>query len=570
MKLVFIGSIGIIEWMNNPHDSWLPWFLRGVLIVGFLILFAKLFETQIIKGSYYRDLSDNNRIRRILIPAPRGRIIARGGEVLAGNLTVRKAIKLNPNGAYGITDDLTGASPDEIITDYRRVYPLGSQAAHAVGYLSVVGDNQIGKINPDCPEKGPRISGQLVGTTGLEQEYECILEGTPGEELIEVNTKGEKVRTLGKLDPVPGRDVQTTIDYNLQAQVAHDMDNAKSTGRGAVVVSDTSGQILAFYSLPSFDPNLLINHNNSQEITSLLQNPDLPFFDRVIGGTFNPGSVFKPVVALAALEEGAIDKNFTYVDTGKITVNSFSYTNWFLTEYGRTEGQIDLTRAIARSTDTFFYEIGQMVGPNNIAKWADMFNLNKPTGIDLPGEVHGLIPTTDWKKENIKELWYLGDTYHMAIGQGYVSVTPIELNSYIAAIAANGKYCIPHLLLNSGNFPCRQIHIAQNNLDLVKKGMIDACSTGGTGYTFFDFGAKHNGQTLACKTGTAETGVNGIPNAWFTFFTSVDNPQLVTTVVFEKAGQGSDVAGPVARQIADYYFSSNQSNQELQTPVPTP
>ena len=552
------------------NESWLSWFLRGFLIVLFLVLFAKLFEVQIIKGSYYRDLSDNNRIRRISIPAPRGRIIARGGEVLAGNLTVRKAIKLNASGAYELTDDLTGSSPDEIVTDYRRNYPLGSLAAHVVGYLSVVGDNQIGKINPDCPGKGPRVSGQLVGVTGLEQEYECELDGVPGEELIEVDTAGKKVRTLGKLEPIPGHDIQTTIDYNLQKQVAADMDSAKSTGRGAVIVSDTSGQILAFYSLPSFDPNLLINHNDPQEIASLLQSTDLPFFNRVIGGTFNPGSVFKPVVAIAALEEGAIDKNFTYTDTGKITVNGFSYTNWFLTEYGGTEGKIGLTRAIARSTDTFFYQIGQMVGADNIAKWADAFGLNKPTGVDLPGEVSGLIPTTDWKKQNIRESWFLGDTYHMAIGQGYVAVTPIELNSYISAIAANGRYCTPHLLMDSGNFPCRKINLSQNNLDLVKSGMIDACSSGGTGYTFFDFSAKHDGQTLACKTGTAETGVGGIPNAWLTFFTPVENPQLVTTVVFEKAGQGSDVAGPVARQIADYYFSSNQSGQGAQTPIPTP
>lgn len=544
---------------SDKSQSWLSWFLRGVLIVGFLILFAKLFELQIIKGQFYRNLSDQNRIRHIPIPAPRGKILARGGEMLAGNLEVKKAVKFRSDGSFDITDDITGELPENIITDYRRVYPLASESAHLTGYLSVVSPEKVGKVDPDCPQKGVMKSGSLIGVSGLEEEYQCRLEGTDGEELIEVDTTGKKVRTLGVREPIPGQDVKTTIDYGLQKETAEDMVKAKSTGQGAALVTNTSGEILSFYSLPSFDPNILVNHSDSQKIASLLSDSSLPFFDRVVGGAFNPGSVFKPVVALAALEEGSINKDFTYTDTGKITVNGFSYTNWYLTEYGGTEGNIDLPRAIARSTDTFFYTIGAMVGPNNIAKWADMFGLNKPTGVDIPGENHGLIPTTDWKKENIKESWYLGDTYHMAIGQGYVTVTPIELNSYISAIAANGKYCTPHFLQDSDKFPCRQIKLSQDDLDYVKKGMVDACTSGGTGYTFFDFGAKHNSQTLACKTGTAETGVNGVPNAWFTLFTPVDNAKIVATVVFEKAGQGSDVAGPVARQIADYYFQSQVS-----------
>jgi penicillin-binding protein 2 len=534
-------------------QSWLSWFLRGTLILLFLILLGKLFEVQIIKGNYYRGLSEENRIRHIPIPAPRGKILARGGEALADNVAVKKAVKFSPGTAMALTEDLTNATPEEIVTDYKRVYPLADKFAHASGYLSVVSESEIGTVDPDCPQKGVRTGGMLVGVTGLEQEYECKLLGVPGEELVEVNTSGKKIRTLGIKNPIPGTDVKTSIDYGLQQELANDMDK-----KGAAIVTDPNGQILAFYSEPGFDPNLLVNKDNPEKISALLKNPDLPFFDRVISGTFHPGSVFKPLVAIAALEEGAIDKNFLFNDPGVITVNKFTYTNWYFTEYGRLEGQINLVRALARSTDTFFYKVGEMVGPVNIAKWADLFDLDKQTGVDIPGEAKGLIPTPEWKQKTIKEAWFLGNTYNMSIGQGDVSVTPIELNTYIATIANNGRLCQPQFLFSSSPV-CRDIKISQNNLDLVKEGMQAACTTGGTAYTFFDFSAKHGGTSVACKTGTAEVGVVGEPNAWFTFFSPIKDPEIVMTIVFEKGGQGSEVAGPVARKIADYYFQTSET-----------
>lgn len=530
---------------SQGNQSWLSWFLRGTLILLFLILLAKMVEVEIIKGSYFRGLSEENRIRHIPIPASRGKILARGGEELATNVEVKKRINYKAGGAFELTDDLTNAKPDEIVTDYQRVYPLGEKFAHASGYLAKASDQEVGKIDPKCPEKGPILPGSLVGRTGLEEEYQCELSGSPGEELIEVDTKGAKIRSLGRREPVPGKDIKTTIDYNLQLEVARDMEeNTSSVKKGAAIVTTSDGGILAFYSGPSFDPNKID--------PKLFQDPDLPFFNRVISGTFHPGSVFKPVVALGALEEGAIDKNFQYVDPGVIKINEFSYSNWFFSEYGRTEGQINLTRAIARSTDTFFYKVGEMMGPVNLAKWADTFGLDKPTGVDLPGETKGLIPTPDWKRSQIKEAWFLGDTYHMAIGQGFVSVTPIELNTYIAAIAG-GKLCKPHFF---GDANCQAISVHSQNVDLVKEGMREACSAGGTAYTFFDFPSTHGGTQISCKTGTAEVGTDGVPHAWFTFMAPEDSPQIVATILIERGGQGSQVAGPIARKIADFYFQS--------------
>ena len=535
-------------------QSWLPWFLRGTLILLFLILFAKLFEVQVIKGKYYQTLSRENRIRHVVIPAPRGRILTRSGEELATNVEIKKRVKFVSNGSFEITDDLTGATEEEFITDYKRVYPLGDKFSHALGYLAQVSPDEMGKINPGCPEKGPRAPDVLIGKTGLEQSYECSLLGTPGEELVEVSAAGDMIRVLGRRDPVPGRDLKTTIDYGLQLTVSLAMDGKP----GAAIVTDATGQILAFYSYPTFDPNLFIDKNNNQKISGLFKDAGLPFFNRVIGGTYHPGSVFKPIVALAALQEGAIDKNFNYNDLGVITINEYSYSNWYFTQYGRTEGLVDLIKAIARSTDTFFYTIGQMTGPDAIAKWAKSFGLDSPTGIDIPGETAGLIPTPGWKKTTRNESWFLGNTYHMSIGQGDVSVTPIETNNYISGIALGGKICEPGFGTERVQ-NCRTVSVSQNNLNLIKAGMKAACSQGGTAFTFFDFPQKHSDIDVACKTGTAEVGTDGIPHAWFTFFAPAENPQIIATVLIEKGGEGSSVAGPIARKIADYYFAS-QSN----------
>jgi len=514
-------------------ESWLPWFWRGVLILLSLVLIGRLFELQIIKGNYYKGLAEGNRIRRVPIVAPRGKILARGGEILVGNKEVIEKIIFDPIEGYTKTTDTRGAKPEQLITEHHRDYKLGQAFAHAGGYLGEVSPDEVGKIDPRCPERGPWKIGQLVGRSGLEREYNCTLSGTDGEELVEVDAFGKEVRILGKKDPIPGNDLKTSISFSLQEKVAKALDK-----KGAVVATDGKGEVLAYFSFPSYDPT---------KVGAYLNDPNLPLFDRVVGGLFHPGSVFKPIVAMGALEERKIDKNYIFSDPGVIRVGTFSYSNWYFNQYGKTEGEIGLVRAIARSTDTFFYTIGAMIGPDKIAQWANKFGMGQPTGIDIPGEVADLIPTPEWKLKATKQQWFLGNTYHYAIGQGDVAVKPLSVNVETSVLSQDGTICLPRIAEKP---VCKSLNIDKKKLDLVREGMIEACTTGGTGYTFFDFKPQ-----VACKTGTAETAVDGEPHAWFTVYAPADFPTIVLTVMVERGGEGSKVAGPIATEIMKFWFS---------------
>lgn len=533
----------------NKSSLWLVWFLRMLVFIFWMIILGRLFELQIIKGEYYRRLSESNSIRRVPILGERGKILARGGEVLASNKQIEKYVIFDPKLGYIKVDSKSGdveyTGDSEKITEWERFYPLAEKGAHITGYLSEVFAEEVGKPYEGCKEKGFFKAGDIVGRGGLEEYYDCALRGVNGELLLEVDITGQKVRVLGKKEPKRGEDLKTTIDYRLQEKISSLFENL----RGAAVVSDRNGEVLALYSSPSFDPNVFIL-KDAKKIDAILGDKGQPLFNRAISGSYHPGSVFKPLVAVAALQEGKIDKDFRYEDTGKIIIDtpygSFSYSNWYFSQYGGVEGKIDLARALARSTDTFFYKVGELLGVENLVSWAEKFGFGKKTGIDLPGEVPGLVPTPEWKLRVKGESWFLGNTYHFSIGQGDLASTVIRVNTAISVVANGGKLCRPHLV---GDVVCEDLGIEQENLDLVKEGMVGACSPGGTGFTFFDFPVK-----VACKTGTAEVGIKDVTHAWFTFFAPADDPQIIATVFVEEGGEGSKVAGPIARKIADFYF----------------
>lgn len=533
--------------ISSKTQSWLVWFYKGLIVLGILILLTRLIELQIIKGAYYRSLAEGNRIRRVPIPAPRGKILARGGEILVGNQELKMAINFSPESGFEKTPAASDTPAEDIIIDWQRSYELGARFAHTSGYLGEVNQQEVNKVDPHCLEKGPHLLGNLVGRTGLEEYYDCYLRGIDGEELIEVDTLGNKIRTIGRRNALPGNNLQTTIDLNLQKVISSRLKDKK----GVIIIADPQGEILALYSSPSFDPNLFVQSSPAQSraLQALFNDPSLPLFNRAIAGVYQPGSIFKPVTAVAALEEQAINDTFRYEDAGIITVNEFSYTNWYFTQYGRAEGLLDLTKAIARSTDTFFYKIGELTGVENLSHWAEKFNLGKPTGIDLPGELSGLVPSPRWKKAVKGEAWFLGNTYHFAIGQGDLSITPLEASLIPSVIAANGQLCQPHLVNNPNQNYCHNLDISSQTLAAVKAGMKAACSEGGTAYPFFNFT-----PAVACKTGTAEISDDEDTHAWFTVFAPLEFPEIVVTVFLEKGGEGSREAAPVALEILDYWF----------------
>lgn len=548
-----------------------PRWLLGLLMLVVFGLFglARLADLQILRGSYFQALADGNRIRRIPVRAARGEILDRNGVPLARNVPIYKLAEFSSGGVVVSASEVSreealriqsegGEEASQLFVDIAREYSLGEAGAHLIGYTGEAASDDIAGIsNVQCPISNiirpTYILGDLIGRMGVEQYYDCLLRGRNGEELIEVDTRGRIVRRLGRREPVAGKSITLSVDSDLQ-KAAYEAflaapELVKSVGgavwaggevRGAVVAQNPdTGGILALVSVPSFDPGKI-----RDDYRKLATDLNLPLFNRAIGGAYHPGSTFKIVTTAAAFEDGKIDENFSYEDKGEVRVNNFSYKNWYFTQYGRTEGVIDTVRAIARSTDTFFYKVGELVGAERLAFWARKFGYGEKSGVDLPGEVRGLIPDPDWKLETKGERWFLGNTYHMAIGQGDVAVTPLQVNLMTAVVANGGSFCRPHVM-GDRDEPCQDVGLNEETLSQIKEGMQGACSTGGTAFTFFEFEPP-----VACKTGTAQT-VGENTHAWLTVFS--DN--IALTVLVEEGGEGSRVAGPVARKVLERWFN---------------
>jgi penicillin-binding protein 2 len=440
-----------------------------------------------------------------------------------------------------------------------RDYLYGSSLSHVLGYLS----------------------WELKGASGVEKQYNQILQGQDGGEIIEVDTRGVKVREIDRLEPVPGRDLALTIDAELAKKAAEILADQP----GAIVASEAkTGRILVLASSPSFNPSLfhpggglgLTPKDGGEirevEIEKIFNDPAKPMFNRAISGAYPPGSTFKIVSAAAGLEEGKITGETLINDPGVITVGPYSYSNWLFSKTGRTEGEINVVRAIKRSTDTYFYKVGERVGAESLAAWAGAFGLGKLTGIDLGGEVVGLVPSPDWKKEVMGERWFLGNTYHFAIGQADLLSTPLQVNMMMSVIANDGKLCQPtirgkHLpgeantqvsLLEGESESCLDLQLEQATLQLIKEGLKEACSPGGTAGVFFNYEPQ-----VACKTGTAEYGERDEKgfrktHAWLTAFAPADDPEIVVTALVEGGGEGSTVAAPLVKQLMEAWFGEEE------------
>ena len=338
-----------------------------------------------------------------------------------------------------------------------------------------------------------------------------------------------------------------TIDLKLQQLIA---DNFPKGQKGAVIASNPqNGEVLALFSSPSFDPH---------DISKVLNDSSAPLFNRAIAGTYPSGSTFKIITSAAGLESGKIDKNTEIEDVGELIIGPYRFPNWYWLEYGGKDGFVNVVRAIKRSNDIFFYKVGELVGLDNMVEMAKRFGLSQKTGVDLPHEATGLMPTEEWKQKVIGDNWYLGDTYHLAIGQGYLLVTPIQVNAMTNVIANGGKLCRPHLTKDTSDGGsaeggdssevdgyCKDVGLKKETIDLIKEGMHEVCMAGGTAWPFFDFTTP-----VGCKTGTAEFGdPKDRTHAWFTIFAPLDNPTISMTVLVEGAGEGSNEAAPIAKKV---------------------
>ena len=527
------------------RKGWLLWL---VVVVAFGMIGVRLVQLQLIYGNRYRILADENRIRQLRMPAPRGVITDRVGRILAENRRVTE------------TDESTKLE----VEVWDRYYPYGEALGTVVGYTGEVGEEEVGLLK----EAGKKyVSGGRIGRQGIEVQLEEELRGIDGGRLVEVDSTGKVAREMGKREPKEGRATVLNIDADLQRKAYE----AFAGKKGAAVVSDPqTGEIVVLMSSPGFDPN-----NLSENYDDLSTNKDLPLFDRAVGGVYPPGSTFKMITSTSALESGRVDPDFVFEDRGVISVGDFRYTNWLYNKGGGVEGVVGFTRAITRSTDTFFYRVGEITGPDEISAWAHRMGLGEKTGIDLPGEVSGLIGDPEWKEKVKGERWFLGNTYHMAIGQGDILVTPIQINLMTNILASGGKKCKLHLIQGE-NFgeQCQKVPISEETLEIIRQGMIGACSPGGTAFPLFDwndgalrqsgsasFAKAMEGQSLpviACKTGTAEyVGENGKvrEHGWLTAYAPAKDPKISVTVVVEGGGEGSNVAAPIVRKILAKYFS---------------
>lgn len=522
--------------------------IEVLLIFFFLVLLSKAFQLQILQGEKNRFLADTNRIQKAEIEAPRGLIFGRHGEILAQNKPVYLIGEKEIPREEALKKQ-AGGSDAGLSINFKRQYSQGKTFAHVLGFLGEVSGKELKEEK--LLLKGYSLSN-LIGRFGLEEEYEKILRGRKGSETVEVDTGGRVIRRLSRILPIPGQSLTLSIDRNLQEVAVSEMGERK----GAVIAANPkNGEVMIFYSSPSFDPNIFLDEGRREEIIKLISDEkNQPLLNRAISGIYPPGSTFKIVTAIAGLEEGKITSNTLIDDPGMIVVNNYKYANWYFTQYGRTEGEVNLSKALARSTDTYFYKVGEYLGAENLIKWTKIFDLDGKFGIDLPGEVAGFVATPEWKEKSRGEKWFLGNTYHLAIGQGDLILTPLGVNQMTSVIASGGKLCKPRMLrIGAENTPyqaeCKDLGIKEENLETVKKGMVGACSSGGTGWPFFNFR-----PVVACKTGTAETGDGKTTHAWFTVFAPADDPQIVLTVLVERGGEGSSVAGPIAKEILKEYF----------------
>jgi penicillin-binding protein 2 len=563
-------------------------------VVAFLIVC--FYDLQIHQREYYSEAAERNRIKALPILAPRGKILDRDGRVIVDNhasyslLLSREALRpehLAPiaeglglevdelkaklqrfdrtRAKYEpvlIKEELSPADlafveshrdqetfPEmELIQSHTRAYPKDGLASHVIGYVGEISDAEL-----NSTEFGRNKPGDVVGQAGIERQYNDLLTGTDGERQVMVDNRGYERQVLGYKPAVPGHTLQLTIDLDLQVVAELGLEDR----RGAVVALDPrNGEVLAMVSRPSYDSNIMSSHISAKQWNALLTDPDKPLFNRALQSQLAPGSTFKPIVALAALQSQSIPEDFSANCSGGASY----YGRYFKCHLKRGHGSIQLNRAIAQSCDVFFYAVGNRTGIDNIAKYAEMAGLGAKTGIDLPYEASGVVPSTRWKMRTQRQKWYAGETISVSIGQGALTVTPLQLAHAIGGIAVGGVWYRPHLVKDqTPRDTARKGDVSPENVLQVIQGMYSVVNAGGTAGV-----ARLPRIELCGKTGTAQLASNDFlksgkagkefaDNAWFVGFAPRENPEIVVAALVENGLHG-DRAAPIVRDVVKAYF----------------
>ncbi len=567
-------------------------FALMVLIgIAMIVIAARLWYLQIIRGDYYTELAKNNMIRIVDIKPIRGNIYDSSGRVLAFNRPVfaliadvenqrkikeitekigyisalleldkQRLLKRFKRGIrYGrkrviIKENLNisqvarikaflGSNTDVYVTVIpKRFYPLGKLFAHEVGYVGRITQKQLRRLG----EKGYK-GNDWIGQAGIERVYESYLRGKVGKKEIEVDAKGNLIKVIKEIPPIRGDSLITSIDTNLQ-KTAYE---ALGDYSGVVIAMDpNNGSIMAMVSKPSFDPNMFVWGFSAKEWKRLTTQLSHPFDNRAIQSVYPPGSTFKILMALIVLHTKVIPPSKKIFCSGTFNIGKYVWKDWKLGGHG----WIDLKNAIIHSCDVYFYNAGYKIGVKTIDKYAKLCGFGSKTGIDLPGEHKGILPTPSWKKKVFHQIWFPGDTVNLSIGQGFLLVTPIQMAVFISAVANDGYLLQPHIVkyikepnksvLRIKRKVIRKLPFTRQEIEFVKRAMQGVVEKG-TGQR-----CKIEGVNVAAKTGTAQN-PHGKDHAWFVAFAPVKNPKIVVVTLVEHGGHGGEIAATISKKIIE-------------------
>ncbi|TSC92787.1 MAG: penicillin-binding protein 2 [Candidatus Berkelbacteria bacterium Licking1014_7] len=587
------GKMDIRDQSNNKINL-----LLALCVIIFGAFFFRLTNLQIAQGSQNLYMAEGNRVRLQRILAPRGLVLDKNGigltkniirydlEVISGLLPEkiddRQKVfdevsriagqdfsdKLKPNvpsefDPIVLKEDIPhqqaikwqvesdGLSGVKIVQKPLRQYEHGFALSHILGY--------IGKISKDEYQKNKDyFFDDWIGKTGLENIYEKQLRGKDGFRKVEVNALGRLQRLIGEVQPAKGNDIKLFLDLNLQKKTYEALQKkVEESGNGkgaAIAMNPQNGGIIAMVSLPDYDNNVFVRSQKNDEVYKLFSDVNTPLVNRAIAGVYPIGSTIKPLVASIALQNNVVNENYRVDTPPEISIGDFHFPDW------KDHGLTDIRRAIAESNNIFFYMLGggwayiKGLGVDRLSRGLQEFGLDELTGIDLVGEQKGLVPNAEWKKKVKGERWYLGDTYHLSIGQGDLLATPMQLLSAIASIANLGKQYEPRLVDDGKVKIKKQGFIDKKNLQIVKEGMAQAVEYGSARALQGIKDSQGQEVQIGAKTGTAQTGDKDKTHGWLTAFAPFDNPEIAVIVLVEEGGEGYQSALPAARDILQEYF----------------